>query len=102
MPPPLGHALGKAITHTLKLAAECNQLKRKPDPSHDVWKACYSSAHVQPLKFLKGFFLKYFRKHHRRFAVASRDVSAFQLLIAESLLKQTKADDVANVWPELI
>jgi DNA (cytosine-5)-methyltransferase 1 len=103
VPPPLGHALGKAITQTVKLAAQRNQLKRKPDPSHDVyWKACYSSAHVQPPKFLKGFFQKYAGKHRRRLPWRRATVSAFQLLIAEFLLKQTKADDVANVWPELV
>lgn len=103
VPPPLGHALGKAITQTLKLAAQRDQLKLKPDPSHDVyWKACYSSAHMQPPKFLKGFFLKYAKKHNRRLPWRRAAVSAFQLLIAEFLLKQTKAEDVANVWPELI
>jgi A/G-specific adenine glycosylase len=103
VPPPLGHALGKTIAQTLKLAAGRKQLKRKPDPSHDVyWKTCYSSAHVPPPKFLKGFFLKYAGKNHRRLPWRRATVSAFQLLIAEFLLKQTKADDVANVWPELV
>jgi A/G-specific adenine glycosylase len=103
VPPPLGHALGKAITQTLKFAAQRKQLKRKPDSSHDVfWKACYSSAHVQPPKFLKGFFLKYARKHYRRLPWRRAAVSAFQLLLAEFLLKQTKAEDVAKVWPELV
>lgn len=104
VPPALGTALGRAILETLRAYRKAHkELRRKPDPSHEVyWKACYSSAHVQSPTFLRGFFLKYAQEHYRRLPWRRRDVSAFALLIAEFLLKQTKAEDVARVWPELI
>jgi DNA (cytosine-5)-methyltransferase 1 len=104
VPPALGAALGKAILKALRSYRRAHkELRGKPDPSHQVyWKACYSSAHVQPPIFLKGFFLKYAKKHYRRLPWRSSNVSPFALLIAEFLLKQTKAEDVALVWPELI
>lgn len=103
VPPALGAALGKAILETLQSYREAHKdLRGKPDLSHEVyWKACYSSAHVQPPTFLRGFFLKYAEKHYRRLPWRRPDVSPFALLIAEFLLKQTKAEDVARVWPEL-
>lgn len=104
VPPALGAAIGKAIREALRSYREAHKERRgKPDPSHDVyWKACYSSAHIQPPTFLRGFFLKHAKKYYRRLPWRRQDVSAFALLIAEFLLKQTKAEDVARVWPELV
>jgi DNA (cytosine-5)-methyltransferase 1 len=104
VPPALGTALGRAILDALRSYRRTHkELRRRPDPSHEVyWKACYSSAHVQPPPFLQGFFLKYAKKHYRHLPWRRPKVSPFAFLIAEFLLKQTKAEDVARVWPELV
>lgn len=103
VPPALGFALANAITQKLNLGNQRKQPHTKRDPSHDVyWRGLYASAHVQPPDFLKGFFLKYSTKHYRRLPWRRKSVPAFQLLMAEFLLKQTKAQDVARVWPALM
>jgi A/G-specific adenine glycosylase len=40
--------------------------------------------------------------HARRLPWRKRRVTPFQLLVAELLLKQTKAEDVARVWPVML
>ena len=47
------------------------------------------------------FFVNWFRMHGRSFPWREEDVSAFGILLAEVLLKQTRADMVAAVWPAL-
>jgi DNA (cytosine-5)-methyltransferase 1 len=99
VPPPLAQALATAVR-----TAITSQADRHPrDSTHDVlWKALYSSVHLPPSPWLEGFFEEYSRVRFRRFPWRHRDVSAFHLLLAEVLLKQTKAEDVAQIWPMLI
>jgi A/G-specific adenine glycosylase len=62
----------------------------------------YSSVHHAPSPVLSGFFEKYSFLSFRRFRWRRKQISPFHLLLAEVLLKQTKADDVAQIWPTLI
>jgi A/G-specific adenine glycosylase len=48
------------------------------------------------------FFRKYYKQNGRRFAWRIKRTSAFQLLVAEILLKQTKAGDVEAAWMSII
>ncbi len=50
---------------------------------------------------LQGYFWEYYEKHGRRFPWRRKRTSAFHLLVAETLLKQTKANDVVSVWLDL-
>lgn len=72
-------------------------------PEHNVfWLSRNASAKVRPPVSLRGFFARFAKIHFRAFPWRSRHVSPFHLLLAEVLLIQTKADDVASVWPRLI
>ena len=99
VPPPLAQALANAVRTAISSQAE-----RYPrDSTHDVlWKALYSSVHMPPSPWLEGFFEEYSHVRFRRFPWRQRHVSAFHLLLAEVLLKQTKAEDVGQIWPALI
>jgi len=103
VPPPLGHALGRAIAHTMQSSARNHKPQRRLKPEHEVyWESLYDSAHVEPPAGLKNFFGRYSQLHFRKLPWRKRSVSAFKLLVAELLLKQTKAEDVAQVWPRLV
>src|SRR5579872_7621893 len=56
-------------------------------------------ADVRPLR---SFFARYARKHLRSLPWRVAGTEPFELLVAELLLVQTKAEDVARVWPALI
>lgn len=47
------------------------------------------------------FFVNWFKMHGRSFPWREEDASPFGILLAEVLLKQTRAEMVASVWPEL-
>lgn len=103
VPPPLGYALGRAIAQTMESTARNHKPDHRISPEHEVyWKSLYSSVHVEPPAVLRNFFVKYSETHFRKLPWRKKSVSAFQLLIAEFLLKQTKAEDVAQVWPRLV
>lgn len=51
---------------------------------------------------LRGFFAQYARRNLRPLPWRKRNVSPFHLLLAEVLLVQTKAEDVADVWSKMI
>jgi A/G-specific adenine glycosylase len=51
---------------------------------------------------LRTFFVRYAKQHLRDLPWRRPGVPTFHLLLAEILLKQTKAEDVATVWPRLI
>ena len=53
------------------------------------------------LKF-KRFFRNYYEQYGRQFPWRENGTPAFHLLIAEMLLRQTKATQVAAIWPEVI
>lgn len=72
-------------------------------PEHRIfWTARASGQPVANDKILRRFFVRYARDYARQFAWRSPDVSPFGLLIAELLLVQTKAKDVAEIWPQLM
>ena len=48
-----------------------------------------------------GFFVDWFKMRGRSFPWREEDVSPFGILLAEVLLKQTRAEMVAAVWPVL-
>jgi len=52
--------------------------------------------------YLRKFFFRYFEENGRCFPWRQKRTSAFALLIAEVLLKQTKATDVVPVWLDLL
>lgn len=99
VPPPLANGLAEAVREAITL-------RRKPyphDAAHDVfWNSLYSSVHASAPAGLKGFFEEYSGVRFRRFPWRSKHVLPFHLLLAEVLLKQTKAEDVARIWPTLI
>ena len=48
-----------------------------------------------------GFFANWFKMRGRSFPWRQREVSPYGILLAEVLLKQTRAEMVASVWPAL-
>jgi A/G-specific adenine glycosylase len=52
--------------------------------------------------YLRRFFWQYYKQNGRFFPWRQKRTSVFQLLVAETLLKQTKASDVVPVWLDLI
>src|SRR5688500_19654721 len=70
---------------------------------HRVYWASQRNANL-PAKLLrlKGFFARFARKQFRNFPWRKVKEAPFHLLLAELLLVQTKADDVARVWPRLV
>lgn len=53
-------------------------------------------------QFLSRFFCLYYEKNGRSFPWRTKHTTAFALLVAEVLLKQTKAVDVVTVWSDLM
>jgi A/G-specific adenine glycosylase len=51
--------------------------------------------------FPNGFFVRFFARHGRAFPWRSPSVLPFHLLVAELLLRQTRAEGVPPVWLEL-
>ena len=51
------------------------------------------------MKVQVGFFANWFKTRGRSFPWRDEDVSPFGILLAEVLLKQTRAEMVAAVWP---
>ena len=49
-----------------------------------------------------GFFANWFKEHGRSFPWRGEEVSPYGILLAEVLLKQTRAEMVATVWPSLL
>lgn len=72
-------------------------------PEHRVfWTS--RTGRTLPTRFapLKRFFVSYARHHLREFPWRNPRTTPFKLLIAEMLLAQTKAEDVAQIWPVLV
>ncbi len=51
---------------------------------------------------LRSFFSRWYRDHGRDFPWRARSTSPFGMLIVEMLLRQTRAEMVAAVWPSFI
>ena len=78
-----------------------SQSTRKPE--HRI--LCSSKAAagtVKAARGLRGFFARFAEDNLRIFPWRAKNVSPFHLLLAEVLLVQTKAEDVAVVWPKLV
>jgi len=72
-------------------------------PEHRIfWSARTGGYHPLKSKLPRRFFVQYARAHQRPFPWRASDISSFQLLIAELLLVQTKAEDVVRIWRQLI
>ncbi len=57
---------------------------------------------MKPSVGLQGFFSRFAKDNLRVFPWRATNVSSFHLLLAEVLLVQTKAEDVAVVWLQLV
>jgi A/G-specific adenine glycosylase len=72
-------------------------------PEHRVlWSSRAAAKGVKVARGLRGFFTRFAKDKRRTFDWRKKRVPAFHLLLAEMLLVQTKAEDVAVVWPELV
>jgi A/G-specific adenine glycosylase len=72
-------------------------------PEHRIfWSARVGGEPPVKGTLLRRFFVQYARTHPRPFPWRAAGISSFELLIAELLLVQTKAEDVAEVWRELV
>ena len=49
-----------------------------------------------------GFFSNWYKAHGRSFPWREEEASPFGILVAEVLLKQTRAEMVATIWPTLV
>lgn len=76
---------------------------RSIQPEHRIfWIARASKELPDCVAVLKKFFYRYANRHLRSLPWRHKKITPFQLLVAELLLVQTKAEDVAKVWPGLI
>jgi A/G-specific adenine glycosylase len=66
------------------------------------WSGQRSAVLPDSLHELKSFFRLYARKHLRSFPWRRPETRPFHLLVAELLLVQTKAEDVARIWLPLV
>jgi len=72
-------------------------------PEHRIlWSSRATAKGVKVARGLRGFFGRFATNKGRNFAWRTRKVASFHLLLAEILLVQTKAEDVAAVWPQLV
>ena len=51
---------------------------------------------------LSDFFARFYSAHGRTFPWRDQQTSPFGLLVAEIALKQTRAEKVAKIWPDLV
>lgn len=72
-------------------------------PEHKIfWAARNRSEDPVNAALLRRFFVQYAKMHHRTFSWRRADTTAYELMVAELLLVQTKAEDVAGVWPKIV
>lgn len=53
-------------------------------------------------KRLRVFFIHWCREHGRTFPWRAEDVSPYGVLVAEMMLRQTRAEMVARIWPDFM
>ena len=64
--------------------------------------SCYSACQEETcVRVPTGFFANWFKVRGRSFPWREEEVSPYGILLAEVLLKQTRAEMVASVWPAL-
>jgi len=66
------------------------------------WSGKRNAALPESLHELNSFFCRYARRHLRTFPWRRAETEPFHLLVAELLLVQTKAEDVARAWLPLM
>jgi A/G-specific adenine glycosylase len=72
-------------------------------PEHRIfWTARTGRKLPDGLGKLRQFFARYAKRCQRALPWRKPGIEPFELLVAELLLVQTKAEDVANIWPILI
>lgn len=72
-------------------------------PEHKIFWAARSGSKVpENATLLRRFFARYAQTHGRTFPWREADRTPYELLMAELLLVQTKAEDVAEVWPKFL
>ena len=74
-----------------------SQSARKPE-HRILWSSKAAVAKVKAAGGLQGFFAHFADENLRVFPWRTKHVAAFHLLLAEVLLVQTKAEDLAVVW----
>src|SRR5882757_5236727 len=67
-----------------------------------LWKTKAAAGSAEPARGLRRFFKEFAKDRLRHFPWRKKNVAAFHLLLAEVLLVQTKAEDVAVLWPQLV
>jgi A/G-specific adenine glycosylase len=83
--------------------SESPALQKTVQPEHRIfWTARAASEVPESIAMLRGFFARYAKNSQRLFPWRKPGIPPFELLAAELLLVQTKAEDVARVWPTLI
>src|SRR5437867_1427908 len=103
----MARALAAAVKKAL-MNAEGKRAFRKPIPNlrlpeHGIfWRSRDRVLRTPEVTRLRRFFASYARRNLRAFPWRDSRTTPFQLLIAELLLAQTKAEDVSTVWPKLL
>jgi A/G-specific adenine glycosylase len=78
-------------------------LPQRIRPEHRIfWRARPVEIVAEREEELRNFFRRYARNNLRSLPWRKKGTKPFQLMVAEILLVQTKAEDVAKVWPTLI
>lgn len=73
-----------------------------PNRDNQIENGTSGRLHRRRVRYLRQFFTGYYRHHGRAFAWRDPTTASFGLLLAEMLLRQTRAEQVAAVWPILI
>ena len=102
VPPPLAHALSLSLRDALTVQKRIGRRRSKNIALAIVCRSREISASVAVPDILNGFFSRFAKAHIRQLPWRRSNVTPFQLLVAEMLLKQTKASDVARIWPTFI
>lgn len=72
-------------------------------PEHKIfWTSRDGSTDPANAALLRLFFVQYARTRQRNFPWRRAETTAYELMLAELLLVQTKADDVAGVLPKVL
>jgi len=72
------------------------------EPRTDVQEQFEDLKHRLLMGQASSFFRKFYRESGRKFPWRERGIPAFGILTAEMLLRQTRAEQVAAVWPLLM
>lgn len=102
VPPPVAKALADSIREAIGHGKQV-MLPFQFNPEHRILLS--SRAAARDLKIsdgLRKFFTRFANEKPRNFPWRRKKLPSFHLLVAEVLLVQTKAEDVALVWPDLV